>query len=76
LQAGTVNAAELMGWSDRVGSIRTGKLADMVAVKGNPLFEVRLLEHIQFVMKDGVVYKDEISSAVVAPLRESQEKPK
>jgi imidazolonepropionase-like amidohydrolase len=61
LQAGTVNAAELMGWSDRVGSIRQGKLADMVAVKGNPLANVSLLKQVQFVMKDGVVYKDEIS---------------
>ena len=61
LQAGTVNAAELMGWSDRIGSIRKGKLADIVAVKGNPLSDVRLLQHVQFVMKDGAVYKDEIS---------------
>jgi imidazolonepropionase-like amidohydrolase len=63
LQAGTVNAAELMGWSDRVGAIRKGMLADMVAVKGNPLSDVRLLQHVQFVMKDGVVYKDEISDS-------------
>jgi imidazolonepropionase-like amidohydrolase len=62
LQAGTINAAELMGWSDRVGSIRKDKLADLVAVKGNPLADVSLLKHVQFVMKDGVVYKDEISS--------------
>ena len=62
LQAGTANAAELMGWSDRIGSIRTGKLADMVAVKGNPVTDVRLLQHVEFVMKDGVIYKDEISS--------------
>ena len=61
LQAGTVNAAELMGWSDRVGAIRAGMFADMVAVKGDPLSDVRLLQHVQFVMKDGVVYKNEIS---------------
>lgn len=61
LQAGTTTAAELMGWSDRVGSIRKGKFADLVAVKGNPLADVSLLKHVQFVMKDGVVYKDEIS---------------
>jgi imidazolonepropionase-like amidohydrolase len=63
LQAGTVNAAELMGWSDRVGAIRTGLYADMVAVKGDPLTDVRLLQHVQFVMKDGVVYKDELSGS-------------
>jgi imidazolonepropionase-like amidohydrolase len=64
LQAGTVNAAELMGWSDRVGSISRGKLADIVAVKGNPVADVGLLKQVQFVMKDGVVYKDEISPAL------------
>jgi len=62
LQAGTVNAAELMGWSDRVGVIRKGMMADIVAVKGNPLNDIRSLQHVQFVMKDGVIYKDEISA--------------
>jgi len=62
LQAGTMNAAELMGWSERVGSISKGKLADIVAIKGDPLADVRLLQHVQFVMKDGVVYKDGITS--------------
>jgi imidazolonepropionase-like amidohydrolase len=61
LQAGTVNAAELMGWSDRIGAIRPGMFADMVAVKGDPLRDVRLLQHVQFVMKDGVVYKNDFS---------------
>ena len=63
LQAGTVNAAELMDQSDQLGSITKGKLADLVAVKGDPLTNVELLKHVQFVMKDGVVYKDEISGA-------------
>ena len=62
LQAGTANAAELMGLSDKLGSITKGKLADIVAVKGDPLANVELLKHVQFVMKDGVVYKDEISA--------------
>ena len=61
LQSGTVNAAELMGWTDRIGTIREGMFADMVAVKGDPLSDIRLLQHVQFVMKDGVVYKNEIS---------------
>jgi imidazolonepropionase-like amidohydrolase len=61
LQSGTANAAELMGWSDRIGAIREGMLADMVAVKGDPLRDIRLLQHVQFVMKDGVIYKNEIS---------------
>lgn len=62
LQAGTTNAAELMGWSDRIGAIRPGLFADMVAVQGDPLSDIRLLQHVQFVMKDGVVYKNEISA--------------
>jgi len=61
LQSGTVNAADLMGWSDRIGSVRAGMFADLVAVKGDPLTDIRLLQHVQFVMKDGVVYKNEIS---------------
>ena len=61
LQAGTVNAAELMGWSDRIGAIRPGMFADMVAIQGDPLRDIELLKHVQFVMKDGVIYKDEIS---------------
>ncbi len=64
LQAGTVNAADLMGWSDRVGSVAPGKFADLVAVRGNPLSDVKLLQHIEFVMKDGVIYKDELSRQV------------
>jgi imidazolonepropionase-like amidohydrolase len=58
LRAGTVNAADLMGMSDRVGSIAPGKLADIVAVEGNPLSNISLLKNVQFVMKDGVVYKN------------------
>ena len=63
LQAGTVNAAELMGWSDRVGVIRPGMFADIIAVRGDPISDIHLLEHVQFVMKGGVVYKDEISTS-------------
>jgi imidazolonepropionase-like amidohydrolase len=70
LQSGTVNAAELMGWSDRIGALHAGMLADMVAVKGDPLRDIRLLQHVQFVMKDGVVYKNEISGqSSAAPIR-------
>ena len=48
---------ELLGWSDRVGSIAPGHFADIVAVNGNPLTDISELEHITFVMKGGVVYK-------------------
>jgi imidazolonepropionase-like amidohydrolase len=57
IQAATTHAADLLGWSDRVGSISAGKLADIVAVTGDPLEDVSLLENVSFVMKGGVVYK-------------------
>lgn len=57
IQTGTVNAADLLGWSDRIGSLETGKFADIVAVEGDPLKDITLLQHPTFVMKGGVVYK-------------------
>ena len=62
IQAATVHAADLLGWSDRVGSIAPGRYADLVAVRGNPLTDVKLLAAIPFVMKGGAVMKDEIST--------------
>jgi len=59
IQTGTVNAAALMGWSDRTGSLEIGKWADIIAIDGDPLKDVKLLQHVPFVMKSGVVYKDE-----------------
>ena len=59
LQTGTLNAADLMGWSDKVGSLEAGKWADIIAVKGDPLRDIKLLQHVSFVMKSGVVYKHE-----------------
>ena len=58
IQAATVNAADLMGWSNKVGAISAGKLADIIAISGNPLDDVSLLENVQFVMKGGMVYKN------------------
>lgn len=55
IQAATVNAADLMGWSDKVGAIAPGRYADIVAVDGDPLADIRALEKMAFVMKDGVV---------------------
>ncbi|HEY2093683.1 MAG TPA: amidohydrolase family protein [Thermoanaerobaculia bacterium] len=57
LRAGTQSAATLLGMIDRVGTIENGKLADIVAVPGNPLADIRTTEHVSFVMKDGVVVK-------------------
>jgi imidazolonepropionase-like amidohydrolase len=57
LQTATVNAADLMGWSSRTGSLEPGKWADIIAVEKNPLDDVRVLQDVKFVMKAGVVYK-------------------
>jgi imidazolonepropionase-like amidohydrolase len=57
IQSATVNGADLLGWSDRVGSIQAGRFADLVAVDGDPLQNVSELERVKFVMKGGVVYK-------------------
>jgi imidazolonepropionase-like amidohydrolase len=57
IQTATVNAADLLGWSDRIGSLDTGKFADIVAVNGDPTRDVTLLQNPVLVMKGGVVYK-------------------
>jgi imidazolonepropionase-like amidohydrolase len=60
LRTGTVAAADLLGWSDKVGTIEAGKWADLVAVSGDPLKDITEVERVKFVMKAGVVYKDDI----------------
>jgi imidazolonepropionase-like amidohydrolase len=57
IRAGTINAAELLGTKDSLGALETGKLADIVAVPGDPLSDVSLMEKVDFVMKGGVVYR-------------------
>lgn len=57
IQAATVNAADLLGWNDKVGVIAPGAFADIIAVDGDPLKDVTELERVKFVMKGGVVYK-------------------
>ena len=59
LRSATLEAAELLGWADRVGSLEPDKLADLIAVDGNPLEDVHVLERVGFVMKDGRVVKNE-----------------
>ena len=53
----TKTAAEIMGWSDRVGTLEAGKFADVIAVPGDPIRDITALERVAFVMKGGVVYK-------------------
>jgi imidazolonepropionase-like amidohydrolase len=57
IQAGTVNAAKLLGWEGRIGVLKTGCLADIVAVSGNPLQDIATLQKVSFVMKGGTIYR-------------------
>lgn len=59
IQAATVNNADLLGWPDKVGVVEPGHYADIIAVEGDPLQDVTTLERVKFVMKGGVVYKNE-----------------
>jgi len=52
-------SAGIMGWSDRVGTIEAGKYADLVAAAGDPLADIAVLERVSWVMKGGVVYRDD-----------------
>lgn len=59
IQAATVNDADLLGWSDKIGTIEAGKWADLVAVDGDPLQDVTTLERVKFVMKGGSVVRND-----------------
>jgi imidazolonepropionase-like amidohydrolase len=62
LRAITTNAAEMLGWQDRVGAIEPGKFADLVAVSGDPIADIHELERVRFVMKDGQVIRNDFAS--------------
>ena len=57
LQTATINAADLLGWTAKTGTLEPGKWADIIAVEKNPLDDIRTLQNVSFVMKSGVVYK-------------------
>ena len=57
IQAGTVNAAKLLGWQDKIGVLKPGYAADIVAVPGNPLDDITALQKVSFVMKNGAIYR-------------------
>ena len=59
LTSATSLNAEILGWSDRVGTVEAGKLADLVAVPGDPLSDIAVMERVSFVMKGGVVHRNE-----------------
>jgi imidazolonepropionase-like amidohydrolase len=60
IRSGTVVPAELLGWSDKMGTIEPGKWADIVAVSGDPLKDITEVERVKFVMKGGEVYKNDL----------------
>jgi imidazolonepropionase-like amidohydrolase len=59
IRTATINDADLLGWSDKVGTLEAGKWADIIAVDGDPLQDVTVLQHVKFVMKGGAVVKNE-----------------
>jgi imidazolonepropionase-like amidohydrolase len=61
IRAATVNAAELLGWQDRVGAAEAGKYADLIAVEGDPLTDITVLQQVKFVMKGGTTVKDSLN---------------
>jgi imidazolonepropionase-like amidohydrolase len=62
IRAITTNAAEMLGWQDRVGAVEPGKFADLVAVAGDPVADIGELERIRFVMKNGEVVRNDLTS--------------
>ena len=62
IQAATVNAADLIGWADKVGVLETGRYADLIAVRGDPASDVRVLEAVKFVMKGGSVVRNDLAA--------------
>ena len=59
ITSATSVSAMIMGWDDRVGSLEAGKLADVIAVPGNPLDDITVMERVMFVMKGGEIYRDD-----------------
>jgi imidazolonepropionase-like amidohydrolase len=62
IRAATTTAAELLGWQDRIGAIEIGKYADLIAVEGDPLADITVLQQVRFVMKGGTVIKNSLRS--------------
>ena len=57
IQAGTLNGAKLLGWESEIGNLKPGYMADVIAVPGDPLKEINVLQKVAFVMKNGAVYR-------------------
>ena len=65
IQCATVNASELLGWENQVGNHRNRKFADLIAVDGDPLANVTVLQHVKFVMKGGVIARNDDDTRIV-----------
>ncbi len=62
ITSATSVSAMIMGWEDRIGSLEAGKLADVIAVRGNPLHNITVMERVMFVMRGGEIYRDDRES--------------
>jgi imidazolonepropionase-like amidohydrolase len=67
IQSGTMVNATVMGWQDRIGSIESGKFADIVAVSGDPLTDITELQRVKFVMKGGRIIRDDLARTAYPP---------
>lgn len=63
IRAATISAADLLGWSDKVGTLEVGKFADLIAVEGDPTVDIKTLQKTTFVMKGGQVIKDNVAGS-------------
>ena len=63
IRAATISAADLIGWADDVGAVEGGRFADLIAVQGDPIADITVLQHVKFVMKGGRVIKNELAGS-------------
>ena len=72
IRAITTNAAEMLGWQDRVGAVEPGKFADLIAVSGDPIADISELERVRFVMKDGQVVRNDLEFQASSSFRHAK----
>jgi imidazolonepropionase-like amidohydrolase len=61
IRAATISAADLIGWPDDVGAVEVGKFADLIAVQGDPIADITVLQRVRFVMKGGRIIKNDLA---------------